>query len=214
MEFFSQNPNSHLQGCGCPKCNGGKIHNTEDFIKMAHEIHGDKYDYSKTEYVNASTKVCIICKNKDKYGNEHGVFWQLPGNHVSCNHSCPKCRNYKLEDSIRKLFVDNNICFEEQKTFDWLKNGRGRKTLDFYLPNKNIAIECQGIQHFIPVDFSGKGKKWANEKYKKTVTHDKYKKEQCEKHGIKVLYYSNIEIVSQDNLFNNKMKLLEKINEL
>ena len=35
--------------------------NTQDFINKAKSIHGDKYDYSKTEYDNSKTKVCIIC---------------------------------------------------------------------------------------------------------------------------------------------------------
>lgn len=34
---------------------------TEQFIEEARAIHGDKYDYSKVEYVNSRTKVCIIC---------------------------------------------------------------------------------------------------------------------------------------------------------
>ena len=44
----------------------------EIFIEKAKKVHGDKYDYSKVQYVNAYTKVCIIC-------TEHGEFWQLPG---------------------------------------------------------------------------------------------------------------------------------------
>lgn len=43
----------------------------EIFIEKAKKVHGDKYDYSKVQYVNAYTKVCIIC-------TEHGEFWQLP----------------------------------------------------------------------------------------------------------------------------------------
>ena len=38
---------------------------TEEFINKAKEVHGDKYDYSKIEYVNMSTPVIIVCK-------EHG----------------------------------------------------------------------------------------------------------------------------------------------
>ncbi|MBO6243944.1 MAG: hypothetical protein J6O41_05200, partial [Clostridia bacterium] len=53
----------------------------EEFIAKAREIHGDKYDYSKVEYVNNSTKVCIVCHEKDEYGEEHGEFWQTPNNH-------------------------------------------------------------------------------------------------------------------------------------
>ncbi len=56
---------------------------TEEFIKKAREVHGDRYDYSKVEYVNASTKVCIICK-------EHGEFWQKPSPHTA-GHGCAKC---------------------------------------------------------------------------------------------------------------------------
>ena len=48
---------------------------TNDFIKKAIEVHGDKYDYSKVEYINNSTKVCIICPI-------HGDFWQRPRNHL------------------------------------------------------------------------------------------------------------------------------------
>ena len=44
----------------------------EIFIEKAKKVHGDKYDYSKVEYVNAYTKACIICPI-------HGEFWQLPG---------------------------------------------------------------------------------------------------------------------------------------
>jgi hypothetical protein len=37
------------------------------FIEKARNIHGDRYDYSKVNYVNQRTKVTIICK-------EHGEF--------------------------------------------------------------------------------------------------------------------------------------------
>jgi len=58
---------------------------TEYFITKAREIHGDKYDYSKTQYINAVTKVYIICP-------EHGEFLQLPNNHLKgCG--CPNCSN-------------------------------------------------------------------------------------------------------------------------
>lgn len=33
----------------------------EIFIEKATKIHNSKYDYSKVEYVNSKTKVCIIC---------------------------------------------------------------------------------------------------------------------------------------------------------
>ena len=34
--------------------------NTEEFIKRAREVHGDKYDYSKVEYMDASVIVYMV----------------------------------------------------------------------------------------------------------------------------------------------------------
>ena len=59
----------------------------EIFIEKAKKVHGDKYDYSKVEYVNAKTKVCIICP-------KHGEFWQTPNTHQS-GKSCIHCGNEK-----------------------------------------------------------------------------------------------------------------------
>lgn len=57
---------------------------TEIFIEKARKIHGDKYDYSKAEYINARTKTCIICP-------KHGEFWQSPDSHNNQKRGCPKC---------------------------------------------------------------------------------------------------------------------------
>ena len=56
---------------------------TQNFIEKARKVHGDKYDYSKVEYVNSHTKICIICP-------EHGEFWQTPNNHL-CGKGCNEC---------------------------------------------------------------------------------------------------------------------------
>ena len=34
---------------------------TTEFIQKANKKHGEKYDYLKVEYINAKTKVTIIC---------------------------------------------------------------------------------------------------------------------------------------------------------
>ena len=86
---FLQTPSAHLNGQGCSKCFSNKKRvlysfNKQQFIDKAREIHGDKYDYSKINYVNANTKVCIICP-------EHGEFWQTPYVHNNLKCGCPKC---------------------------------------------------------------------------------------------------------------------------
>ena len=61
---------------------------TSNFIKIASKIHNNKYDYSLVEYINAITKVEIICP-------EHGIFKQTPNNHTSNKNGCPICKNEK-----------------------------------------------------------------------------------------------------------------------
>ena len=56
---------------------------TEQFISKAKSIHGDKFDYSKTKYVNGETKVCIICPT-------HGESWILPKQHL-IGFGCRRC---------------------------------------------------------------------------------------------------------------------------
>lgn len=51
------------------------MNKTERFIEKATNVHGDKYDYSKVNYINSTTKVCIICP-------KHGEFWQSHHNHL------------------------------------------------------------------------------------------------------------------------------------
>lgn len=81
---------------------------TEEFIAKARAIHGDKYDYSKVVYINAKTKVCIICP-------EHGEFWQLPNNHLQyrgCS-ACGQAKNIKrLRDKAKGLRAHSNVLFK------------------------------------------------------------------------------------------------------
>ena len=56
---------------------------TEQFIKEAIRLHGNKYDYSKVVYKNSYSKVIIICPI-------HGEFLQTPNEHLH-GHGCPIC---------------------------------------------------------------------------------------------------------------------------
>ena len=80
---FEQTSSLHLQGKGCPDCGGSKKLTTEEFIKRSKEIHGSRYDYSKVDYKNNSTKVTIICP-------VHGEFEQKPTVHLQGS-GCSEC---------------------------------------------------------------------------------------------------------------------------
>lgn len=97
---FWQTPQAHARGNGCPICankkRGDTFRETQDeFLKRARQIHGDKYDYSKVEFINYETEVCIICP-------KHGEFWQIPRCHILQKSGCPKCKGRYLtqEDLI------------------------------------------------------------------------------------------------------------------
>lgn len=96
---------------------------TEEFIKKAREVHGDRYDYSKVEYVSMSNKVCIICK-------EHGEFWQVAYSHLN-GHGCSKCayndsrqrhayNQDEIIEKLRSIFGDrysyDKVVFKTMKT--------------------------------------------------------------------------------------------------
>ena len=119
---FWQIPHAHLNGNGCSECaKENKKNNTnikytiDDFIKKAKEKHGDKYDYSKVNYVNIHTKVCIICL-------EHGEFWQTPNKHLNGN-GCKLCgiikmkniNKYTLEEFIKKSNKKHNHKYDYSK---------------------------------------------------------------------------------------------------
>lgn len=73
----------------------GRRITTKKFIERARKVHGDKYDYSKTDLDNRDEKgrICIICK-------EHGEFWQTPTNHLG-GQRCYKCSKISMANKQR-----------------------------------------------------------------------------------------------------------------
>ena len=171
---FWQRPDKHLfSKRGCPKCGKTQKLTKEEFIEKAKLIHKDTYDYSNVEYKTTEQKIEIICK-------KHGSFKQTPHAHLS-GQGCPICKQRILEKEISDFLNENSIKYEYQKRFDWL----GKQSLDFYLPDYNIGIECQGIQHFESIEYFG-----GEDRLKKQIKYDIIKKNLCEKNGIKLLYYT------------------------
>lgn len=172
---------------------------TENFIKKSRLIHGDKYDYSKVDYVNNRTKVCIICP-------EHGEFWQRPNSHLN-GRGCSKCNSSKMELEIMRLLESYKIPFIFQARKKHLEelNFLERLTFDFYIPDKKIAIECQGKQHFL------ENNEWRCEGLKVIQERDLRKKTLCDKHGVKILYYSKDKINFPYQVYGNAEEIIKEI---
>ena len=131
---FLQNPSSHLSGrIGCTECvkektSESRSSNTEEFIKKSKAIHGDKYDYSKVQYVKNYMKVTIICKR-------HGEFQQTPQTHLG--HGCPSCKKTKLSEDrafTTDDFIERAEIVHRQKYFYHL--------VDYVNAHTKVTIEC------------------------------------------------------------------------
>ena len=179
---FLQSPDAHLSGQGCSKFSGKIIDNTEDFIKKSQNIHDYFYQYYLTKYVSTHSKVNIVCP-------KHGKFTQSPANHLK-GKGCPKCRQSKGEMKIYNYLIENNIKFDNQKTFNECRDIRVLK-FDFYLTEYNICIEYDGEQHF--------QKCWFDKNDTKLIIRQKrdlIKTTFCKKNNInliRITYKDNIE---------------------
>lgn len=192
---FWQRPNNHLKGQGCPYCAGVAMLTKEQFIEKAKEIHGgDRYDYSKVDYVNSDTKVCIICP-------EHGEFWQTPHSHLQ-GKGCGECNISKGENKIMKFLKKNKVKFIYDKAcLKFLNNLRP----DFYLPEYNTIIEYDGEQHFRPVDVFG-----GEEEYKKVLERDNEKERLCIENDIRLVRLPYTEFDNIENILKEELGLTKK----
>lgn len=208
---FLITPSSLLRGRGCKKCGSKRAQEKNrmtknEFLLKAREIHGWKYDYSKVDYINTETKVCIICP-------EHGEFWQSPHHHLNGN-GCPECgkndiTENKLYEEIKSRFPDAIHTYKPE----FLRGALGKpQSIDIYIPSLKTGIEYQGRQHFVPVSRYGGEKELIL-----TKERDKRKFALCVEHGVELLYVS-FEKEAPDTylstIYRNTDKLFEKIGTL
>lgn len=97
---FQQAPITHLQSIyGCPRCahsgtNRERRLTQDSFLRSALEVHGDKYDYSQVNCIDAKHKVVIICR-------KHGTFIQTASDHLA-GKGCRQCGNADAANRRRK----------------------------------------------------------------------------------------------------------------
>jgi hypothetical protein len=195
---FIQQAAAHLKGQGCPDCyTGNKKSNTKEFIEKSVVLHNELYDYSLVEYTTKKDKVKIICL-------DHGVFEQKASVHLS-GHGCPICRNSKLERYLRDNLIRLGITFEQNKRYDDCRNYLPLP-FDFYLSDMNILIECDGIQHRVPIKHFG-----GEERYEYQKLNDSIKNNYCVEKSIRLIRVSNFHEIDQlSNLIYKNKDVYEK----
>lgn len=188
-----------IYGQGCDLCRFDKIREKEvlkieDFMQRKDLFHkNDDYTYDKVDLLNKdeNSKITVTCK-------KHGDFKVNVFNFLNRGCGCPSCRASRMERIVRDFLVKEGFEFTQQETFSWL----GKQSLDFYLPKMRMAIECQGGQHFRPIEkFGGK------EAFNALVKRDERKRQLCEKNGIKILYFSD----EKENFTYEVLKTLDEL---
>ena len=193
-EFYIT-PRNFLNGHSCPKCyderRNSTMHSTkEQFIEKARKIHGNKYDYSKVEYINAKTKVCIICPI-------HGEFWQTPNDHLM-GHGCPKCGNQesRAENELFKFLCDNTNILFQQRTKQIIKP----LEIDIYTDDFKIGIEFDGLT-------------WHSERFAKDKYNLYQKTKKCFKENIKLIHILENQWVYKKNIILSRLSKLFNISK-
>lgn len=102
-----------------------------------------------------------------------------------------------LFNYVATLFPNYNV--EREASPAWL----GRQRLDIYIAKIKLAIEYQGQQHFMPIDFFG-----GEDGFQKAKERDKEKKSKCKKNGVDLVYFTYKENLSEELVVSRLKKYL------
>lgn len=135
------------------------------------------------DYVNADTPILF------KHSICGKCFKMSPHRLLSDRGRCP-CyqKESKGEQAIQAVLEENKIPYVPQYRIENMM----KAPFDFYLPDYNLLIEYQGIQHSQPVDFFGGQKQFLRQQ-----EIDSYKKELALQQGYQIIY---IDYTEKDNL--------------
>lgn len=189
----------------CPHCTG---HALPDTIEMAQRCKDRGYTLL-TEYKTLQDKVLI---RHDKCGFIWGIkpyrfYKELDGD-------CPQCNRQlsRGERRIMEYLESHNIKYDREHSFDWQSHKAYR--YDYYIPEYNLIIEYNGIQHYEETNFLHSSLETNNE-------HDQIKMNEAiaNNYNYLVIPYTHYTQIAEilDNWFNdypkgvdNKLMIIER----
>jgi very-short-patch-repair endonuclease len=166
----------------------------EDFIEKSKNKHGNKYDYSKSVYINSKSKIIIICPL-------HGEFSQTASDHYQSGCGCPECDptktlgNEKFIEKAKLIYGDKF----DYTNVNYIKNNIkveiNCKVHGSFLQEPGSHLNGKGCPECYPFnkkstteDFIKKAKKIWGDLYDYSLVDYTTKKNKvkiiCEKHGI------------------------------
>lgn len=187
-------PGHLMNGVGCPEC-AGVLRKTKDtFVDEMRRIHPQIEVLG--DYVNNRTKIqcrCSLCN----------TTWSASPNALLSHHSsCPACNQSSGEQKIYSILLSKGIEVILQYRFDDCRDMLSLP-FDFYIPTSKVAIEYDGQQHFMPVDFGGRPRHVSEQNFEIVKQHDAIKNQYCDTHGITLIRIPYTE-------FDNIEQILDK----
>lgn len=185
--YFDSRPEVHVvQKCGCPTCAGffnfvPVEERKARWVARCQKKYNDRFDYSQFEYVDNDTKGIIICRE-----HQH-AYEQTPWAHLRDAGGCPFCNGSEGEVHIRTWLENHDIQFIPQYQIpnENLFCKRQYLVSDFWLPDYNLFIEMNGLQHYkyIAHFHDGKGRWTFEDQQIRDETFRKY----CQDHRYNLL---------------------------
>ena len=174
----------YLRGRGCLYCSGNNQKTTEQFKQEL----DDEYELL-TEYVNANTKI--------KLKHCCGFVYEVTPHNYLTGKRCPKCSRHqsKGEKLIEQYLIDHQIDYFSEVP---MRIDNHLLRFDFYLPEQDLYIEFQGIQHFEPIQHFG-----GIERFKKQQQFDNLKKH----YATNLLEIDYTQINRVDEILDNILKV-------
>lgn len=147
--YFWQSPSNHISNKhGCKKCaqevnDDLKRFTHEEIIQKFVESKGRDFDYSRVEYTNLHSKVCIGCK-------KHGWFFVSPSQFINGVYGCPQCWLEHIGKSNRKIFKEDFLKIASSVHGDKY----GYDKVEFDSVNDKVVIFCPKHGYFEQEVFS------------------------------------------------------------
>lgn len=200
-------PASFYNGNRCSYCNpfaSHKVHRKDSFgYKYPDRAKHWSKNNKKTPYEvtpRSSKKYKFIC---EKCGKE---FERSLSNMTRYDNGvvCLECNISQLEYKTKEILVKYNVEYKVQVEYKGLIGLKGGNlSYDFYLPNYNLLIECQGIQH----EKFTKGFHESKKDFEKQLEHDRRKREYAKEHNINLLEIWYYDINNIENILIEKLHI-------
>src|SRR5699024_235722 len=160
----------------------------------------EKYTWVSGEYKNAHSFIEVVHQ-------ECNHQFTISANNFIRGKRCARCRQSKGEKLVEVLLKKFGYSYESQDTFEECKDiDVLRFDFGVYEDGKLIAlVEYQGIHHYQPTDYAGRGAEWAEEEFKKTKVRDDIKRKFSKENDIPLIevHYSLTDSEVSDFLLNN-----------